>query len=104
VELKDILDTASIFARRLKVDMAYHSHHVRAVADEYLHALDGLEYREPLSSIKFISSVTAGHKTEWFGPEYWVQNLVSEVRFRDALEHLCKVVQASSHSSLVSPI
>lgn len=104
IELKEILDAASIFARRLKVDMAYHSHHVRAVADEYLHALDGLESRVPHESIKFISSVTAEEKTEEFGPEYWVRNLVSEVRFRDALEYLCNDLQASSRSSLISPV
>lgn len=104
IELKEILDAASIFARRLKVDMAYHSHHVRAVADEYLHSLDGLESRVPHESVKFISSVTAEERTEGFGPEYWVQNLVSEVRFRDALEYLCNALQASSRSSLVPPI
>ncbi|KAK2767749.1 Type I Iterative PKS [Arachnomyces sp. PD_36] len=104
IELKEILDAASIFARRLKVDMAYHSHHVRAVADEYLLGLDGLESRMAHSSIKFISSVTADEKTDGFGPEYWVRNLVSEVRFRDALEYLCNTLQASAQSSLVSPI
>lgn len=103
-ELKNILDAASIFARHLKVDMAYHSHHVKAVANEYLHALDGLESRVPHTSVKFISSVTAEEKTKGFGPDYWVENLVSEVRFRDALENLCNAMIASSRSSLVSPI
>ncbi|KAL1957332.1 hypothetical protein VTO42DRAFT_6121 [Malbranchea cinnamomea] len=105
-ELRQILEARAIFVRRLKVDTAYHSHHVRAVADQYLRALDGLESGLTRSSVKFYSSVTGEKMTAGFGPKYWVGNLISKVRFRDALENLCSDLHASSQSTLIqsSPI
>jgi acyl transferase domain-containing protein len=37
--LKNILDEVSVFARILKVDTAYHSHHMKIVAQRYWRAL-----------------------------------------------------------------
>jgi acyl transferase domain-containing protein len=88
-ELQTALQEQSIMAKMLLVDVAYHSHHMRAVADQYLNALHGLETLEPCQDIKFFSSVTGELKTSDFGAEYWVQNLVSTVRFPDALLASC---------------
>jgi acyl transferase domain-containing protein len=41
------------------------------------------------TSVHFFSTVTGVEKTSGFGPSYWVQNLVSKVRFSEALEKLC---------------
>ncbi|OCL04357.1 hypothetical protein AOQ84DRAFT_416453 [Glonium stellatum] len=103
IELKETLDAASIFARRLKVDMAYHSHHIKAIANNYLRYLGGLESGAPVASVKFISSVTAREMTSGFGPEYWVQNLLSKVRFYDALEYLCRKQDGTAQPILLSP-
>ncbi|KAF2024966.1 ketoacyl-synt-domain-containing protein [Setomelanomma holmii] len=83
--LKTILDTNLVTARILAVDVAYHSHHMRAVADQYFESLNGLEATRPRQNICFLSSVTGQKKTSEFGAEYWVENLVSTVRFSDAI-------------------
>ncbi|KAK1689375.1 beta-ketoacyl synthase domain-containing protein [Colletotrichum godetiae] len=89
-ELKQILDEKSIFNRKLKVDTAYHSHHMKKVATKYLDSIAHVEARTPNPDIKFYSSVAVAHKTTGFGAQYWVDNLVSPVRFGNALELLCR--------------
>ncbi|MCJ1404087.1 hypothetical protein MMC11_007312 [Xylographa trunciseda] len=99
-ELKEVLDRLSIFNRKMHVDVAYHSHHMRAVSDEYLCSLKELEAETSPKSINFISSVTGTGKSSDFGPKYWaMDNLVSKVRFRDAIEEYCR--QARGHSKQV---
>lgn len=99
LELNKILDAESIFARRLAVDTAYHSHHVKSVADQYLHSLEGLEYDTTSSAVRFISSVTGTEMTSGFGADYWVNNLVSPVRFQNGLEELCRKMSLASPQS-----
>ena len=90
VELKEILDDKSIFNRRLEVDVAYHSQHMQEFAGQYLESLQGLDFATPSDSVQFISSVTGTRKVSDFGPSYWVENLVSKVRYSDALEASCQ--------------
>lgn len=97
---------SSVFARKLKIDTAYHSHHMEVVADEYLNALSGIEEKSAKSakpSVVFLSSVTAEQKTTHFGPQYWVDNLVSTVRFYDALDKYCREEHANSQATMTSP-
>jgi acyl transferase domain-containing protein len=114
-ELKTILDGESIMAKFLAVDVAYHSHHMKAVADQYLHALRDLESSEARGDIQFFSSVTGKRKTSGFGPDHWVQNLVSTVRFSDALIASCAPVsdlraaprvflEVGPHPALAGPV
>lgn len=95
-ELKALLDDQAIFAKKLRVDIAYHSHHVQRVAAQYHSSLKGLEFSVPRPNVKFISSVTAAEKTNDFGPSYWVQNLTSQVRFSDALTELYRIQYAKA--------
>jgi NADPH:quinone reductase-like Zn-dependent oxidoreductase len=53
--------------------------------------------------VRFFSSVTANEKTSDFGREYWVENLVSQVRFRQGLEALCKDLR-QKHNGHISPL
>jgi acyl transferase domain-containing protein/ubiquinone/menaquinone biosynthesis C-methylase UbiE len=141
LDLKRVLDESSIFARVLKVDTAYHSHHMRQIAAQYLALLEGLESIP--SAVTFISSVTGAEKSTGFGASYvsafplplfkplallhhldpailgscrilandrneiffffwvstdwiqqWVENLVSRVRFSEAL--YCHLQQTTS--------
>lgn len=118
-ELKAVLDDQAVFAKKLKVDIAYHSHHVQKVAAQYRSSLKGLESNAPRPSVRFISSVTATEKSNDFGPSYWVQNLTSPVRFSHALAELCRVqhtesrfmsdsvsclIEIGPHSALSGPI
>lgn len=76
---------------RLAVDTAYHSHHMEAVAQSYLNdlvRLGGIKVQPSLatSDVRFISTVTGEAKYDGFDEAYWVENLVSPVRFYQALE------------------
>ncbi|TVY83944.1 Reducing polyketide synthase [Lachnellula suecica] len=88
-ELFTALEQKKIFARKLAVEVAYHSHHMTFIADDYLSAMAGLETRVP-NGVGFFSSVT-GEKVEptELNASYWVSNMVSQVRFSDSLRNLC---------------
>ena len=84
-ELLKKLQQEAVFARKLVVDTAYHSHHMQAVADSYLASLGDVQTAARSADAKFFSSVTGGEKLEGFGSTYWVENLVSKVRFHEAI-------------------
>ena len=113
VKLQGLLADRGLASRYLDVDTAYHSHHMRVVADVYLRELGDISPSKALSEIKFFSSVTASEKVTDFGSLYWVSNLVSTVRFSDALgavyQHLiseasktisCTFMEVGPHSTL----
>jgi acyl transferase domain-containing protein len=95
-KLQEHLDQSSIFNRKLPVDRAYHSKSMFEVANAYQQALHDVVWKQPSSGIKFISTVTGLEKESDFGPLYWAQNLVSTVRFYDALKTLCTLHSANS--------
>jgi acyl transferase domain-containing protein/2-polyprenyl-3-methyl-5-hydroxy-6-metoxy-1,4-benzoquinol methylase len=115
-ELQEILKSRDIFNRKLKVDTAYHSHHMEKIAGSYLQSLEEIQASEPLESVGFYSSVTGTCKTSGFGASYWTENLVSKVRFSDALQALARdmagttrdsvniFVEIGPHSALSGPI
>ncbi|KAF2490207.1 hypothetical protein BU16DRAFT_470125 [Lophium mytilinum] len=91
--LKTKLDAENVFARKLAVKNAYHSGHMKAVADEYLRLIGTIEK----------GSAAVGKKPQMFStvigqqipvlklsnPQYWVDNMVSPVRFTQTLEAMC---------------
>ncbi|KAK1962030.1 beta-ketoacyl synthase domain-containing protein [Colletotrichum sublineola] len=87
-----------LFARKLRVAKAYHSRHMVPVSDEYRSLMGTLRAgvgRQPPSSsgsgVQVMSSVTGGliSSSDMTNADYWVQNLVSPVRFSQALVALC---------------
>lgn len=90
-EIEEMIKADGIFARRLRVDAAYHSHHMEPVADPYREALlnaqlEG-ETNGDLESIAYSSPVTGGRifsAEEIVQPEYWVESMVKPVQFVDA--------------------
>ncbi|KAF2864665.1 hypothetical protein BDV95DRAFT_508906 [Massariosphaeria phaeospora] len=84
--LKTLLDADGVFNRRLKVDVAYHSSHMAPIASHYADALRAISPGEPSDTV-MVSSVTGQRigSAELCTPEYWVRNLVSPVRFSDAV-------------------
>lgn len=103
LELKEILDGLSIFNRKLEVDLAYHSHHMQNISHKYLHCLTGLEPESSPSSTEFISTVTAKVKTSGFDPTYWVKNLVSKVRYCDAIQEYARSQQNAVDGTSIRP-
>ncbi|KAK5996429.1 Highly reducing polyketide synthase gloL [Cladobotryum mycophilum] len=102
----------AIFARKLHVDMAYHSHHMKEIGEVY----EGLlkKHLAPKSAIiPFYSSVT-GHLASYkssFGPAYWRSNLESPVLFNTAVRALLKdlnqetlFLEVGPHSALQGPL
>ncbi|ORY16811.1 hypothetical protein BCR34DRAFT_506815 [Clohesyomyces aquaticus] len=84
------LEKRNIFARRLKVDKAYHSHHMDPCSSPYLKSLEqcNISASVPLDDgpIWFSSvhcrRIIGGSRLR--GP-YWVDNLKSPVRFSEAV-------------------
>ncbi|KAI0486768.1 polyketide synthase [Xylaria cf. heliscus] len=92
------LKSENIFARQLNVEMAYHSRHMRPIYEEYMgtiqHAEPGVK-RYP-HEVQFFSSTRATmvSASELQDPCYWADNLVSPVRFSEAvMQMLTKRVQ-----------
>ena len=85
------LETHKIFCRRLNVTLPYHSWRMEAIAERYTHALKGIcAHPDPGKARPMYSSVTGvavelGRLSE---PGYWVSNLVSTVRFSEAVSSL----------------
>ncbi|RGP65177.1 polyketide synthase [Fusarium longipes] len=115
-ELKSLLDADGIFARQLKVDTAYHSHHMRRVAQDYQSAMQKIESFDTHSGVTFYSSVTGAVKSLGFGADYWMENLVSQVKFSQALALLrddllrnepgmdtSVLIEIGPHSALAGP-
>ena len=123
-ELEALMKDRNIFARKLEVQVAYHSHHMALVGDGYLAAISGIKTQDR-GDIEFYSSVT-GQRTNSFelGPAYWVANMLGQVKFSDTLSRLCRettggkkgrkhgasasavgiLVEIGPHSALAGPI
>lgn len=90
--LKPLLERDGIQARKLQVNVAYHSPYMEMVSGEYRRLIHNIKPRElsPRNPDLF-SSLTGGliSVDQCSNPEYWTQNLVSKVRFRDALSQMC---------------
>ncbi|PIG69495.1 polyketide synthase [Aspergillus arachidicola] len=90
--LKSALSAENVFCRKLKVKVAYHSFQMHEIAAQYQSAMGELEKgTEHKTSIEMVSSVTGTwiKPEDLRAPEYWVQNMVSPVKFSDALFNLC---------------
>lgn len=111
-------ENPDIFVRPLKVDMAYHSPHMAALASRYSTLLrehiphQGETYVE--RKVPFISSVTGAAMTteDLCCHEYWVRNLVQRVRFSTAIEAMQDLLGAADvvhlevgpHATLGGPL
>lgn len=116
-ELQSILKEVNpdMFARKLQVDTAYHSHHMNLVAKDYTESL--LQLQTPRSTnVSFHSSLLGRQATsDELDGSYWVQNLTCAVRFDDAVQSLCRpvgdhktgvnfLVELGPHAALQGPI
>ncbi|KAF2637935.1 ketoacyl-synt-domain-containing protein [Massarina eburnea CBS 473.64] len=87
--LRTRFDQDGMFARKLKISVAYHSPHVEQFSPLYRTLLGSLESegRRIEGNCAMISSVTGQQldRSQAATPEYWVKNLESPVRFCEAL-------------------
>ncbi|KAJ5556997.1 Type I Polyketide synthases (Type I PKS) [Penicillium frequentans] len=86
--LQEALDSSSQFTRKLDVDTAYHSHHMETIETEYYETLRDINPQE--SNVPFFSSVYGRSlQGSQLDPEYWVKNLLSQVKFSAAIMAMC---------------
>ena len=86
-KLSGLLQPDGVFARRLKVENAYHSPHMQTIADEYLNSIQDINVMSPPSAPIMVSSVTgAPIDLSELDAAYWVRNMVSPVQFLKAVE------------------
>ncbi|KAJ5957961.1 Acyl transferase/acyl hydrolase/lysophospholipase [Penicillium vulpinum] len=109
-------DNPDVLARQLKVDMAYHSHHMSSMGDKYRKFLEIEIQQQNLvrenPRVKFWSSVT-GHIIEdgqELGPKYFQSNLTSQVRFNATIQQILRhqtnniFLEIGPHSTLAGPL
>ncbi|KAK7702439.1 putative PKS/NRPS-like protein biosynthetic cluster [Diaporthe eres] len=112
-EMEVVFGDEEKFTRFLKVDRAYHSHHMKACSSEYLDSLEALGVE-----------ICRGNQTRWFssvsgselgeddllrGP-YWENNMAQPVLFMQAIDQACiamkqlnLVVELGPHPALKGP-
>jgi acyl transferase domain-containing protein len=116
-ELQELIEGKRMFNRKLRVDVAYHSHHMSLVGAEYLAMIKDVN-SQPTSDVSFYSSLR-GHLVDGsdLGPEYWRDNLTSPVRFSEAVREMCLplekngskpnmdiLIEIGPHSALEGPV
>lgn len=103
--LKTIMDERKIFARKLAVDVAYHSAQMNGLADEYQilikNRLQPRSYSCTLPLPTMHSSITGRRISNGKLREsaYWVSNLISKVEFSDALLNMCQAKESKQISA-----
>ncbi|KAL5357558.1 putative hybrid PKS/NRPS enzyme EqiS-like protein, partial [Aspergillus floccosus] len=79
------LDEKKIFARLLRVDTAYHSHHMLPCAQPYLEALQSCDIRPRPTQVEGPSPVWISTRSDLSG-DYWAANMTQSVLFAGAVE------------------
>ncbi|KAH8885983.1 reducing type I polyketide synthase, partial [Thozetella sp. PMI_491] len=84
------LSFKNVFARKLKVGVGYHSPQMRTVASDYTTYLSNLHPADTIRA-KMVSTVIPGPVSvdKVCSGEYWAQNMVSPVRFVEAMDICC---------------
>ncbi|KAF1988946.1 hypothetical protein K402DRAFT_461387 [Aulographum hederae CBS 113979] len=120
-ELLDTCNERGNFTRKLLVDVAYHSPHMAAVSDRYRKAISHIKPKENGSATMYSSVTGQQINLVNLGPEYWVENLTSPVRFSEALAAMSTtkskgrfsgktakaptvLVEIGPHSALAGPV
>ncbi|EPE26251.1 Thiolase-like protein [Glarea lozoyensis ATCC 20868] len=95
------LEKENVFARRLPVNIAYHSPRMNEISAQYNKLIHSISPGTPLyPDIAMISSLRGSQicATEASNPQYWVDNMVSPVRFLQAMESLPNFQVVNGHS------
>ncbi|KAL9112783.1 MAG: hypothetical protein Q9227_003086 [Pyrenula ochraceoflavens] len=116
------LQSEGLFARKLKVPLAFHSHHMLPMAKEYRSLLPSIlpNQRQWDNNAVFTSAVTGGRIAPgMLTVDHWVNNITNPVRFVEAFESMCfsptadgnssvsnvdAIVEIGPHSTLAGPI
>lgn len=86
--MQTLLDNKLLFTRKLKFGVAYHSPYMNAVESQFRSLIKDLEPGAPIGGCtEMLFSVTGKmiKGKDLSGADYWVRNMVSPVRFTDAV-------------------
>ncbi len=115
-EAEQLLKSRGTFARKLKIDTAYHSAHMTSCAGPYLASLDSSEAQATAqdgnASTVWYSSVFEGARMskDRLTNSYWVDNMCNAVLFSDALAQAVEelgpfdlAIEVGPHPALKGP-
>ncbi|KAK8010514.1 hypothetical protein PG990_009479 [Apiospora arundinis] len=119
-ELELMAKEQSLFARRLRVGTAFHSHYMEPLSHSYLEdmRLAGVGKAEPqMKPIRYSSPTTGtlmADATELGSPRHWANSLLRPVQFLDAFREMALdadtgaavdiVIEVGPHAALSGPI
>ena len=114
IHAKNVFEEEKKFARVLKVDTAYHSHHMLHCSDPYIKSLRACDIhviRDRDTSCSWFSSVIAGKIMEpvkELQDVYWRDNMVNPVMFASAVTNAAKLdvnlaLEVGPHPALKGP-
>lgn len=92
--LKKYLDEDGIFAHKVNTGVAYHSPAMEELAADYITSMGELEEGDARRKKVFLVSSVTGNRASgqtMANGQYWVDNMISPVRFSDALNYLAAV-------------
>ncbi|ROW08771.1 hypothetical protein VPNG_06429 [Cytospora leucostoma] len=93
--LQGVLDARKVRTRKLNTGVAYHSPHMKAIAQDYASNLVSIEVAEGVKGIDppiMVSSVSGKYVQDLHHvctADYWVANLLSPVQFSKAMSVIC---------------
>ncbi|KAK7959033.1 lovastatin nonaketide synthase [Apiospora aurea] len=115
MELKAKLDEDKVFNRKLRVEQAFHSHHMDPLAPGFKDALSNTPgFKAEAAKIQMASSVTARDSSaRACDAAYWAANMTGRVRFSDALagillnendeQNIDILIEIGAHPALKGP-
>ncbi|PWY96147.1 polyketide synthase module [Aspergillus sclerotioniger CBS 115572] len=112
-DIKERVSKAGIFARMLRVDMAYHSTFMKDIGESYesrlAKDLSRMSYHNEALEMSMFSSVSGSRQQKRPDIEYWKRNMVCPVRFDDAMRSMLEssvdyVVEIGPSAALKGPI
>ena len=93
-QLLSILTGEGVFARKLQVDIAYHSPHMQTIAQDYYELLANVTPLDAPGSCTMHSSVTGSViEASQLGAVNWTKNLTSPVKFSSAVYDMMRPVK-----------
>ncbi|KAH8172381.1 KR domain-containing protein [Sarocladium implicatum] len=113
-EAQALLRARNVFERKLRVDHAYHSHHMEMIASVFEDKI-GVVTPQMGTGTRMYSSVKGGLiEPQDLTPQYWVSNMVSPVRFSQAVDALMEdsgtdqrtqiLLEIGPHAALKGPL
>lgn len=112
-DLEKLLRSRGVFSQRLRVDVAYHSDHMQTMATNYKTAISQVVPSLAFPDRTMFSAVTGQEiQPDDLASTYWVENLVSRVKFSDAVINLMKsfparekvFVEIGPHQTMQAPL